>query len=398
MRTKLSDLPPSAVTGPREPARGTEAAWDVLDRYALALQGQAETAGQIRLTLEAVCDALGADAVYWDAGSEGDEGACVGCVALSRAERSALTAHLLESPGRLLFEDGQALVPEPAGANAPSGTVGAAMVRISRTFNSWIVALNCTPGRSFSTADLKVISLARRLLLGHRRNVHIHGGLRDSLLGLVRCLTSAIEAKDPYTCGHSERVARIGRRIGHQMGLSEAELGDVYLGGLMHDIGKIGVRDDILRKPGSLSPEEMAHVQQHTVIGDRIISGIRQLGHLRPAVRNHHERFDGAGYPDGLVGERIPLAARVLAVADSCDAMMSDRPYRRAMPEERIEAIIREGAGRAWDPAVVHAFMACRRELYQILQRGLGESIVKAVDRALDANNYSASVSSLKDG
>ena len=127
------------------------------------------------------------------------------------------------------------------------------MVRVSRSLNSWIVAVSFTPGRQFLPTDLKVMSLARRLLLNHRHNLHMYGKLRESLFGLVRCLTAAIEAKDPYTSGHSERVARIGQRIGSQMGLTESELGDIYLAGLLHDIGKIGVRDDILLKPGSSS-------------------------------------------------------------------------------------------------------------------------------------------------
>jgi HD-GYP domain-containing protein (c-di-GMP phosphodiesterase class II) len=211
----------------------------------------------------------------------------------------------------------------------------------------------------------------------------MYGKLRELFFGTVRALIAAIEAKDPYTCGHSERVARIGQRIGVQMGLSESDLGDIYLAGLLHDIGKIGVRDETLLRPGALTASEIAELQQHTVIGDRMISNIRQLDHLRPGVRNHHERFDGQGYPDGLAGEAIPLVARVLAVADACDAMMTDRPYRRALPKDRIDAIMCEGSARMWDPAIIRHFMACRRDLYQILQRGTGESMVAAVNQAM---------------
>jgi HD-GYP domain-containing protein (c-di-GMP phosphodiesterase class II) len=272
--------------------------------------------------------------------------------------------------------------------------VSVAMVRVSRSNNTWIVAVSLTPGRQFVPMDLKMMSLARRLLLNHRHNCNVYGRLRELFFGTVRALIAAIEAKDPYTRGHSERVARIGQRIGVQMKLSESELGDIYLAGLLHDVGKIGVRDDILSKPGPLTGSEMGHIKEHTLIGDRMISNIRQLEHLRPGVRNHHERFDGGGYPDGLAGEAIPLLARVLAVADTCDALMSDRPYRRALPTDRIDAIMSEGAAAMWDPAIVRHFMACRRDLYQVFQRGMGESMVAAVNQAIviDAENGSTSI------
>jgi HD-GYP domain-containing protein (c-di-GMP phosphodiesterase class II) len=394
MWIKDHDLDPVLQpTGPLHAERQIQAAWDVLDRYAYSLQTRSETSGQITLSLEAVLDSLKADAVYWDPGAATDGLLCVGRADLPSAWCRGLTARLIASDeGRL--EDGQILGPAPSmPATAAPVPVSVAMVRVSRSFNSWIVAVNFSPGRLFLPTDLKVMSLARRLLLNHRHNLHMYGKLRESLFDLVRCLTATIEAKDPYTCGHSERVARIGQRIGVQMGLSESDLGDLYLAGLLHDIGKIGVRDDILQKPGALTVEEMAHVQQHTVIGDRMISGIRQLGHLRAGVRSHHERFDGKGYPDRLAGEDIPLLARVLAVADSCDAMMADRPYRSAMPTARIDAIVAEEAGRMWDPAIVRHFMHCRHDLYQIVERGIGESMAVAVNHAIEINAETQSTS-----
>src|SRR5439155_8767642 len=151
-----------------------------------------------------------------------------------------------------------------------------------------------------------------------------------------------------------------------QLDMPQAVQSDLYLAGLLHDVGKIGIRDDVLQKPGRLTAEETAHIQEHPVIGDRLVCHIKPLQHLRPGVRNHHERWDGRGYPDGLAGEDIPLQARILAVADSCDAMMSARPYRSALPPVRIDAIMLEGAGSQWDPRVVEAFLACRHELYAI--------------------------------
>jgi HD-GYP domain-containing protein (c-di-GMP phosphodiesterase class II) len=207
----------------------------------------------------------------------------------------------------------------------------------------------------------------------------------------VRCLTAAIDAKDPHTRGHSERVARIAVRLGKQMGLPPVVLSDLYLAGLLHDIGKIGIRDSVLRKPGRLTGEEFEHIKQHPVIGDRLVSNIRPLEHLRPGVRHHHERWDGGGYPDGQAGERIPLQARILAVADSCDAMMAARPHRPGLPPERIDSVLVEGAGSQWDPDIVAQFMTCRHELYSVCQRGLGDSVFAAVERALKLSGEDAS-------
>ncbi len=368
-----------------ERAGGLDGAWDILDRYAQALQSEAETAGQIRLSLEALREGTQADLVFWHPGT--------GTEPLLHAGRVDVPPDWFGRASKALFqhaEDGEgctrrACVPGPT-PEAQATLVSAAMLRVSRTLGSWIVAVRFGAARPFRPVDLKVMSLARRLLLNHRQHLHVYERLRETLFGLVRCLTAAIDAKDPHTCGHSERVARIGQRIGAQMGLPGSALNDIYLAGLLHDVGKIGIRDDILKKPGPLTADEFAQIQLHPVIGERLISSIRQLAHLRPGVRNHHERYDGKGYPDGLAGEDIPLLARVLAVADSCDAMMSDRPYRSGLPAARIDRIMAEGAGTQWDPRVIESFMACRRELYTILQQGLGESVAVAVEHTLGAD------------
>jgi HD-GYP domain-containing protein (c-di-GMP phosphodiesterase class II) len=368
-----------------ERAGGLDGAWDILDRYAQALQSEAETAGQIRLSLEALREGTQADLVFWHPGT--------GTEPLLHSGRVDVPPDWFARASKALFqhaEDGEgctrrACVPGPS-PEAPASLVSTAMLRVSRTLGSWIVAVRFGAARPFRPVDLKVMSLARRLLLNHRQHLHVYERLRETLFGLVRCLTAAIDAKDPHTCGHSERVARIGQRIGAQMGLPGSDLNDIYLAGLLHDVGKIGIRDDILKKPGPLTADEFAQIQLHPVIGERLISSIRQLAHLRPGVRNHHERYDGKGYPDGLAGEDIPLLARVLAVADSCDAMMSDRPYRPGLPAARIDRIMAEGAGTQWDPRVIESFMACRRELYTILQQGLGESVAVAVEHTLGAD------------
>ncbi|MDG3008079.1 HD-GYP domain-containing protein [Paludisphaera mucosa] len=386
----------TVVASPSIPSDGLQGAWDTLDRYAQALQAEVETAGQIRLSLEAVREGTRSDLVLWHPGT-GSEPPLHAGRAEAAPERIARIARSLPLDGadsRLLRGVG---IPGPAPGD-PEAPAHVAMLRVSRTLGSWIVAIRFEPARPFRPVDLKVVSLARRLLLNHRYHLHVYERLRESLFGLVHCLTAAIDAKDPHTCGHSERVARIGQRIGVQMGLPGPLLNDLYLAGLLHDIGKIGVRDDILKKAGPLTTEEFAHVQAHPVIGERLVSSIHQLAHLRPGIRNHHERYDGQGYPDKLAGEAIPLMARVLAVADSCDAMMSDRPYRPGLPAARIERIMADGSGTQWDPAVVRAFMACRRDLYSTLQQGLGESVEAAVEHTLGVGMAGASVVSARGG
>jgi HD-GYP domain-containing protein (c-di-GMP phosphodiesterase class II) len=198
-----------------------------------------------------------------------------------------------------------------------------------------------------------------------------------------------VDAKDACTAGHSERVARIAVCVAKRMRLPHKAVSDIYLAGLLHDVGKVGVRDAVLLKPGALTDEETLHLREHTVIGDRIVSNIHHFRNLRPGVRNHHERFDGKGYPDGLAGEDIPLMARVLAVADACDAMMSSRRYRAALPPPQIDALFFELAGSQFDPQVVNHFMLCRHEIYPpIYQQGIGESAYHAVASALETGTH----------
>jgi HD-GYP domain-containing protein (c-di-GMP phosphodiesterase class II) len=374
----------SWATPPRGDAHALPSAWDVLERFGLALQQCDQANRQIQLVLESVRDALDADAVFWHPGATGDGFAALGTPDLNESWCTDFVARVAgdgpSAPAQVVrsFLD-------PAARPADPWPFSAALVRVSKSRGSWAGALSFHPRRLFSPADAKVMLLARRMVLSHRQQAQVYEKLKDSLFGLVRCLTAAIDAKDPYTWGHSERVARMAVRLGQELDLPGPTLSDLYLAGLLHDIGKIGIRDNVLQKPGRLTPEEFAHIQEHPLIGDRLVSNLKTLQHLRPGVRNHHERWDGRGYPDGLAGEAIPLQARVLAVADSCDAMTAERPYRPALPPSRIDAVMQDGAGSQWDPRIVAGFMACRHDLYSICQRGLGDSVVAAVERALDA-------------
>lgn len=175
-------------------------------------------------------------------------------------------------------------------------------------------------------------------------------------MGTIKALAAAIDEKDPYTRGHSDRVHRYSVAIGKRLGLDREELRDVTVGALLHDIGKIGIEDAILRKPASLSDKEFEIMKRHPLKGAHILSELPQMKQIVPAMRNHHEKWSGGGYPDNLKGEEIPLIARIVQVADTFDAMTTNRPYQRAMRMDAAVARISELSGIAFDPRVVTAF------------------------------------------
>jgi putative two-component system response regulator len=181
--------------------------------------------------------------------------------------------------------------------------------------------------------------------------------LKKSNLDSVKALAEAIEAKDPYIRGHSDRVSRISVRIGMKAGLSEDRLENLEYGALLHDIGKIGIKDEVLQKPATLSPEEYRHIQEHPLIGVKILEGIDFFKDKISMIRNHHEHFDGSGYPDGLVGEAIPLEARIITVSDTFDAMTSVRPHRGAIPLEDVLMELARCNGTQFDPHILGIFM-----------------------------------------
>jgi putative nucleotidyltransferase with HDIG domain len=185
----------------------------------------------------------------------------------------------------------------------------------------------------------------------HRRALE----LRRSYEATVRALADAVEARDAYTGKHAERVAAYGIELARACGMP-ADEPQIEFGFLLHDIGKVAISDTILHKPGRLTTRERDVMRRHPVIGEEIVRGIDFLAEARQVVRSHHERWDGAGYPDGLAGEEIPLPARVFAVADAFDALTSDRPYRAASSFRRARAVIAAAAGAHFDPDVADAF------------------------------------------
>jgi HD-GYP domain-containing protein (c-di-GMP phosphodiesterase class II) len=181
--------------------------------------------------------------------------------------------------------------------------------------------------------------------------------LRMAYRDTLNAVVNTLEARDPYTRGHTERVTTIARAIAGRMGLSGDELYIIEMGALLHDVGKIGVTDEILQKPAPLNSRERENIQEHPAKGRAILRNIAYLKGAIPCVLHHHERFDGGGYPQRLAGADIPLPGRIISVADAFDAMTTDRPYRKAMPFPRALAELRKEAGKQFDPKVVRAFL-----------------------------------------
>jgi putative nucleotidyltransferase with HDIG domain len=174
---------------------------------------------------------------------------------------------------------------------------------------------------------------------------------------MLRVLTGAIEARDPYTRGHSSRVTALAEVVARRLGWSEEKLASLRIGGPLHDIGKLGVSDEVLRKEGRLDDGEIAQIREHPKIGARMLLRMAALREAIPYVLYHHERWDGHGYPSGKAGEEIPIEARVLAVADAFDAMTSDRPYRRALSRTEALAEVERCAGTQFDPEIARLFL-----------------------------------------
>ena len=181
--------------------------------------------------------------------------------------------------------------------------------------------------------------------------------LKKAHLDSVKVLAEAIDAKDPYTRGHSDRVTKMSLKVAFQFGFTEDRLESLEYGALLHDIGKIGIKDEVLQKPGALNSEEYQYIQEHPLIGEKIVEGLDFFKDKIPIIRHHHEHFDGSGYPDGLVGEAIPLEARIIAVPDAFDAMTSARPHREMMPLQDVLMELEKCKGTQFDPGVLEIFM-----------------------------------------
>jgi putative nucleotidyltransferase with HDIG domain len=215
--------------------------------------------------------------------------------------------------------------------------------------------------RRFNEKDLYYLDFMSKKASTGIENLALYENIYNNLLATLYAFVKAIEARDPYTKQHSNRVTLLAITLAKALGCTDEEREILNVAGLLHDIGKIGIRDDILLKPGRLDAEEYRIIQQHPVIGYDIMGQLGLWTREKQIVRGHHERFDGKGYPDKLAGEQIPLLARVLSVADVYDAIASDRAYRARMPEDKILEIMYGGAGSQFDPEIIKIF----RQLYE---------------------------------
>jgi putative nucleotidyltransferase with HDIG domain len=210
---------------------------------------------------------------------------------------------------------------------------------------------------SLERAEQQLVTYARDLRRAYEAERSRRAELHATYLTTVRLLAAAIETRDPYTGGHVDRVAALSVATARDLGWDEERLHALELGALLHDVGKIGVEDRILRKPGRLDPEEQALMREHATIGARLLEGVPFLLPGLLCALRHHEQYDGRGYPAGLAGDAIPIEARVVAVADTFDAMTTDRPYRKGLAVSAALGEIERCAGTQFDPAIAAAFL-----------------------------------------
>jgi putative nucleotidyltransferase with HDIG domain len=209
----------------------------------------------------------------------------------------------------------------------------------------------------FNSVDMKLLNNVGNQCSIFLENAALYSDMQDLFMGVLHALTRSIDAKDAYTRGHSQRVAELSRALARKIGLSDEQCERVYLSGLLHDVGKIGVPETVLTKPGRLTDAEFDAIKKHPAIGAQILDNIKQLQDIIPGVLYHHERWDGRGYPTQLAGEEIPLIGRIICVADSFDAMSSTRTYRPALPLDTVLAEISRCAGAQFDPALAKVFV-----------------------------------------
>jgi HD-GYP domain-containing protein (c-di-GMP phosphodiesterase class II) len=231
--------------------------------------------------------------------------------------------------------------------------------------------------------DIKLLAAASAHIGIHLENAGLFEDMNTMFLGMLEAITASIDAKDRYTCGHSRRVALLTRQLGEAMELDPSTIQRMHIAGLVHDVGKIGVRESVLCKQGRLSDEEYSEVRRHPEIGWNILKDIPNFNDILDGVRHHHERWDGGGYPSGIAGADIPLPARLIALADTFDAMCSTRTYRAAMAREEVLAEMAAGAGTQFDPDLVPLFLKLDfREWESLIEAHRGTEIPLGLEDA----------------
>ncbi len=221
-----------------------------------------------------------------------------------------------------------------------------------------LVASDKLSGEEFWSQDIKLMSIFAQEVAASIKKAQLYEEIRGLFIHTVEALASAIDAKDPYTYGHSNRVARFSTAICEELGMNRKEVRQVELAATLHDIGKIGTPEKILQKPGRLTSKEMERIHEHPEKGAHILANIIEFRDVIKWIRHHHEWYDGQGYPDHIAADEIPLQARIITIADTFDAMTSDRPYRKGMPADEAIRIMEESAGSQFDPQILRTFKA----------------------------------------
>ena len=220
-----------------------------------------------------------------------------------------------------------------------------------------MIAIRPIQDDEFGTVEADLMKSTSMILAAHLVNQRQYMEIQQMFEGMIQSLASALDAKDSYTSGHSSRVADMAVLIAEKLGFDQNGISRIRMAGILHDIGKIGIDDSVLRKTGQLTKDEFDHIKEHPVLGYEILKGIKPFREILPAVRHHHESWNGKGYPDGLAGDGIPRDAQVLAVADAFDAMSSDRPYRHGIKAGKVLDILRDGRGKQWAADVVDVLL-----------------------------------------
>ena len=282
-------------------------------------------------------------------------------IAASRA-RASKESVIIKGPG--------------APAEFGGGAVLAQPIEIAgRTVGSLVAGRKGGGDPDLSSYDLQLAESAARFLGSHLHTCALFEGQQRMFVGTVHALSAAIDAKDPYTNGHSERVAHLARQLARACGMSDEQADRVHIAGLLHDVGKIGVPEAVLCKQGRLTDEEFALIKRHPEIGHRILRDIPLLSDILPGVLHHHERWDGRGYPANLEAERVPMLGRLIAICDAFDAMSSTRSYRRAMPRGHVLGEIERSAGTQHDPSLVPLFLGLDLSEYdRMVARAMGQA------------------------
>ena len=230
-------------------------------------------------------------------------------------------------------------------------------LRLKKRKYGVIEIINKKEGK-FTNKDIKICEFISPFITIAIENATLFEKLEEMFFGIIRAFAKAVEAKDPYTSGHVERVENLSYHLAKAAGLKGEDLKKARIAGILHDVGKIGIPDEILKKPSKLTKKEYEIIKKHVIYSKEILEPISELKDIIPGIYYHHERYDGKGYPEGKKGEEIPLVARIISIVDAFDAMASDRPYRKALSKKRIVREFLKNKGKQFDPYLVEKFLS----------------------------------------